>query len=169
MSALSRCIFRCGADHVWCDVRSPARAGGGGTASRVPPGRLDCDGQLDAGRVCRQNVSTHRQISTASSGRSRTGTLGRRGDSATALLEESIRVSLTRQKVLFDYPFPPDEVVAFFRQYFGPTQMAFKRLDPGGQAALASQLESLWREHNRAGTGRTRVEVEYLDVRAIRS
>lgn len=83
--------------------------------------------------------------------------------------KEVSELSLTREKVLFDYPFPPDEVVAFFRQYFGPTQMAFKRLDPGGQAALASQLESLWREHNRAGTGRTRVEVEYLDVRAIRS
>jgi SAM-dependent methyltransferase len=76
---------------------------------------------------------------------------------------------LTRHKVSVDYPFPPNEVVAFFRQYFGPTQMAFNRLDPVGQATLASQLESLWKEHNRAGDGRTSVEVEYLDVRAIRA
>jgi SAM-dependent methyltransferase len=78
-------------------------------------------------------------------------------------------LSLTRRKVSLDYPFPPNEVVAFFRQYFGPTQTAFKRLDPDGQAALASGLESLWKEHNRAGNDRTSVEVEYLDVRAIRA
>jgi hypothetical protein len=78
-------------------------------------------------------------------------------------------LSLTRHKVLVDYPFPPNEVVAFFRQYFGPTQAAFKRLDADGQVALASQLESLWAEHNRAGSDRTSVEVEYLDVRAIRA
>jgi ubiquinone/menaquinone biosynthesis C-methylase UbiE len=78
-------------------------------------------------------------------------------------------LSLTRQKIALDYPFPPKEVVAFFRQYFGPTQTAFKRLDADGQAALASGLESLWKEHNRAGNGRTSVEAEYLDVRAIRS
>jgi hypothetical protein len=76
-------------------------------------------------------------------------------------------LSLTRHQISFEYPFPPNEVVAFFRQYFGPTQTAFKRLDPGGQAALASALESLWKEHNRAGNDRTSVEVEYLDVRAI--
>lgn len=76
-------------------------------------------------------------------------------------------LSLTRRQISFEYPVPPNEVVAFFRQYFGPTQTAFKRLDPGGQAALASALESLWKEHNRAGNDRTSVEVEYLDVRAI--
>jgi SAM-dependent methyltransferase len=78
-------------------------------------------------------------------------------------------LSLTRQKILLDYPFPPNEVVSFFRQYFGPTQTAFKRLDAGGQAALTSGLESLWEEHNRAGSDRTSVEAEYLDVRAIRA
>jgi SAM-dependent methyltransferase len=83
--------------------------------------------------------------------------------------KEVSNLSLTRRKVSFDYPFPPNEVVAFFRQYFGPTQTAFSRLDPNGQAALASALELLWTEHNRAGNGRTSVEAEYLDVRAIRA
>jgi ubiquinone/menaquinone biosynthesis C-methylase UbiE len=76
-------------------------------------------------------------------------------------------LSLTRHQISFEYPFPPNEVVAFFQQYFGPTQMAFKRLDPDGQVALASALKSLWKEHNRAGNDKTSVEVEYLDVRAI--
>ncbi len=94
------------------------------------------------------------------------------GDEATVrrrLSQGVSSLSLTRQTISLDYPFSPNEVVAFFRQYFGPTQTAFKRLDADGQAALASGLESLWKEHNRAGKDRTSVEVEYLDVRAIRA
>jgi SAM-dependent methyltransferase len=77
-------------------------------------------------------------------------------------------LTLTRQMASLDYPFRPNEVVAFFRQYFGPTHTAFRRLDAEGQATLASGLESLWIEHNRAGNDRTSVEAEYLEVRAIR-
>jgi SAM-dependent methyltransferase len=76
---------------------------------------------------------------------------------------------LTRQSMEFLYPFPPKETVAFFRQYFGPTRMAFSRLDQAGQAALAAQLEALWTEYNTANDGSTRIEGEYLDVRAIRA
>jgi ubiquinone/menaquinone biosynthesis C-methylase UbiE len=79
------------------------------------------------------------------------------------------KLTLTPQKISFDYPFPPKEVVAFFRQYFGPTQTAFKRLDSAGQLELTMQLEALWKEYNRAIDGTTSVEVEYLDVRAIRA
>lgn len=77
------------------------------------------------------------------------------------------KLNLTRHKAVFDYPFSPREVVGFFRQYFGPTQATFARLDKQGQSQLASRLESLWAEHNTASDGRTRVEAEYLDVRAI--
>jgi ubiquinone/menaquinone biosynthesis C-methylase UbiE len=79
------------------------------------------------------------------------------------------KLSLTQQKAVFDYPFSPKEVVEFFRQYFGPTQATFSRLDEHGQSELASRLESLWTEHNTATDGRTRIEAEYLDVRAIRA
>src|SRR5712671_2405809 len=78
-------------------------------------------------------------------------------------------LSLTRQQMQFSYPLAPKEVVAFFRQYFGPTQMAFSRLDQAGQTALAAQLEALWTEYNTANDGSTRIEGEYLDVRAIRA
>ena len=40
----------------------------------------------------------------------------------------------------FEMQTSPAGAVAFFRQYFGPTQMAFNRLDEGGQAALAEDL-----------------------------
>jgi len=77
------------------------------------------------------------------------------------------QLTLTRQQVKFHYPFAPREVVRFFRQYFGPTQVTFARLDQSGQSELASRLESLWTEHNTARDGSTKVEAEYLDVRAI--
>ena len=67
------------------------------------------------------------------------------------------------------YPFPPKATVEFFRRYFGPTQMAFARLDATRQATLAARLESLWTEHNTATDGTTAVEGEYLEVRAIRT
>jgi SAM-dependent methyltransferase len=79
------------------------------------------------------------------------------------------QISCTRQAAHIAYPFPPKEVVNFFRQYFGPTQMAFSKLDEAGQANLASQLEALWAEHNTGENGKTDVEAEYLEVRAIRA
>jgi ubiquinone/menaquinone biosynthesis C-methylase UbiE len=79
------------------------------------------------------------------------------------------KLSLTRHKAVFEFPFSPKEVVGFFRQYFGPTQAAFSRLDRHGQSELAFRLESLWAEHNTASDGGTRIEAEYLDVRATRA
>ena len=76
---------------------------------------------------------------------------------------------LTRKMYPMKYPFPPSEVVEFFRTYYGPSNRAFAALDPDRQAALRSDLEQLWSEHNQAGDGRTEVEAEYLEVAAIRS
>jgi SAM-dependent methyltransferase len=79
------------------------------------------------------------------------------------------QISCTRRKMRIAYPFSPKETVDFFRRYFGPTQMAFLRLDAAGQATLAARLESLWMEQNTATDGTTAVEGEYLEVRAVRS
>ena len=79
------------------------------------------------------------------------------------------QIQCTRQNAHFQYPFPPREIVSFFRRYFGPTQTAFARLDEAGQAALAADLESLWAEHNMSNDGNTSVHAEYLDVRAVRA
>lgn len=75
----------------------------------------------------------------------------------------------TRRFAEFDYPFPPAEVVAFFRRYFGPTQAAFNRLDEAGQQGLARDLEALWAAHNEGGADKTRVKAEYLEVVATRA
>jgi SAM-dependent methyltransferase len=78
-------------------------------------------------------------------------------------------IRTTRHMLEFDYPFPPADVVQFFRQYFGPTQVAFSRLPTAEQASYTSDLENLWRENNLAPQGRTSVRAEYLEVIAIRS
>lgn len=71
----------------------------------------------------------------------------------------------------FDLPTSPAGAVDFFRKYFGPTQMAFNRLDEAGQAALARDLESLWSGANAAGdpASHTLIHNEYLQVTAIRA
>jgi hypothetical protein len=94
------------------------------------------------------------------------------GDEATVrqrLSPGTSRLELNREKFWLHYPFGPAETVGFFRQYFGPTQVVFSGLDQAGQTALAAQLEALWSGHNTATDGTTRVETEYLDVRAIRA
>jgi ubiquinone/menaquinone biosynthesis C-methylase UbiE len=77
-------------------------------------------------------------------------------------------LSLTRRQYLFSYPFPPSEVVEFFRRYYGPTNRAFASLDEEGQTRLRQELEMLWSAHNRAEANCTTVFAEYLEVIGIR-
>ena len=71
----------------------------------------------------------------------------------------------------FDFPMSAAGVVAFFREYFGPTKMAFERLDEEWQARLAADLEKLWDGANVAEdkTNRTVTRNEYLQVRAVKN
>lgn len=75
----------------------------------------------------------------------------------------------TKRSYTFSYPFPPDEVVEFFRLYYGPTNQAFASLDVEGQAQLRQELETLWEAHNRAGANCTTVFAEYLEVVGVRN
>jgi SAM-dependent methyltransferase len=70
----------------------------------------------------------------------------------------------------FDMPMDAAGAVAFFRKYFGPTQMTFNRLDEAGQAAFAADLEELWSSNNIAAdpTVQTLLKNEYLQVIATR-
>jgi SAM-dependent methyltransferase len=78
-------------------------------------------------------------------------------------------LSLMRRQYLFDYPFPPSEVVEFFRLYYGPTNRAFASLDDEGQTQLRQELETLWAAHNRGGADCTTVLAEYLEVVGVRN
>jgi SAM-dependent methyltransferase len=90
------------------------------------------------------------------------------GDEAVARLRltaHSVRVDRTERRIiLFDYPLPPRDVVQFFRDYFGPTKVAFSRLNEADQIAYRDDLEKLWAEHNEARSGSTLIQNEYLEV-----
>ncbi len=93
------------------------------------------------------------------------------GDEATVGARFGDRVgelALTRRMYRFDYPFPPSEVVEFFRIHYGPMYHAFAALDADGQRRLRSELVALWSEHNRSKNGNTEVDGEYLHVVARR-
>jgi SAM-dependent methyltransferase len=75
---------------------------------------------------------------------------------------------ITRRMYPMEYPFPPADVVEFFRTYYGPTNRAFAALDAAGQAALRADLENLWTEHNERSGDETRVQSEYLEVIGVR-
>lgn len=79
------------------------------------------------------------------------------------------RIDIARRTVEMEFPFPPREVVQLFRDYFGPTQVAFSRLDPSQQSAYAADLENLWREHNTSSSESTVIQNEYLEVIATRA
>jgi hypothetical protein len=76
---------------------------------------------------------------------------------------------MTRRHYNFTYPFPPAEVVEFFRQYYGPTNRAFASLDETAGQQLREELEELWSAHNRGGDELTVVSSEYLEVIAVRA
>lgn len=70
---------------------------------------------------------------------------------------------------MFNYPFPPAEVVEFFRRYYGPTNRAFASLDANAAIELRDALETLWSTSNLASDGITVVPAEYLEVVATRA
>jgi SAM-dependent methyltransferase len=77
-------------------------------------------------------------------------------------------LKLTPRLYRFEYPFPPDAVVEFFRVNYGPMSRAFASLDASGQKILRSELIRLWSEHNTAAGNTTLVNSEYLEVVATR-
>ena len=96
------------------------------------------------------------------------------GDEATVRERLEPHFSEIRTELIpidFDMPTNAAGAVAFFRKYFGPTQMAFSRLDEDGQTAFALDLEALWAGANVAEDKENRVLIrnEYLQVVAVRS
>ena len=67
----------------------------------------------------------------------------------------------------FDYPFPAEDVVEWFRLFYGPVNHAFASLDAGKQRQLRREMVELWRSHNRGTDHVTVVDAEYLSVIAV--
>jgi len=78
-------------------------------------------------------------------------------------------LQLRRVNYRFDYAFPPEGVVDFFRENYGPANRAFAALSAPDHASLFTALVDLWSRANESGTlGRTLVNAEYLEVVATR-
>ncbi|HSD76932.1 MAG TPA: methyltransferase domain-containing protein [Solirubrobacteraceae bacterium] len=62
--------------------------------------------------------------------------------------------------------------VDFFRDFYGPTHVAFGKLDDAGKVALERDLLALVREHDRLGLGDgapVAIDAEYVEAIAIRA
>jgi SAM-dependent methyltransferase len=87
-----------------------------------------------------------------------------------ALLGSGISsLDLTRRNTVLNFPFPPSEVVQFFRLYYGPANRAFASLNRAGRLRLQAQMEVLWSTHNAAKGGLTKVDAEWLELVAKRA
>ena len=94
------------------------------------------------------------------------------GDEATVRQRVGIGLSnlrLVRRHYVLSYPFPPVDVVEFFRLYYGPVNRAFASLNADGCERLRLDLEGLWSSHNRTGIECTMVHAEYLEVIGTRA
>lgn len=76
-------------------------------------------------------------------------------------------LKLARRAYRFHYPFAPQGVVDYYREYFGPINLAFATLDAEGAKDLRRELERLWARYNQASNGDTTVDAELLEVVAV--
>jgi SAM-dependent methyltransferase len=77
---------------------------------------------------------------------------------------------LQAERRQFVQRFPsPEFGLEYMRKWFGPTKMAFARLDADGQAAMTADMVDLYSRHNMAGDGAVVAPATYLEVVATRA
>jgi SAM-dependent methyltransferase len=75
------------------------------------------------------------------------------------------RVSLSRETWAFVHPGSPEELLANFRDYYGPTMNAYASAAADGRTeSLHAELEELFNRANTAADGSTRIPATYLRV-----
>jgi ubiquinone/menaquinone biosynthesis C-methylase UbiE len=76
------------------------------------------------------------------------------------------RVTCVRDTYTFNYPNPPADLVAAFRNYYGPTMNAFEAAEKNGRAAdLQKELVALFENQNQSPTpGTTSIPATFLRV-----
>jgi SAM-dependent methyltransferase len=75
------------------------------------------------------------------------------------------RVSFERDTWTFNYPGSPSELVAEFRNYYGPTMKAFAAASADGRDGdLQNELEELFEEQNTSESGDTSISATFLRV-----
>jgi hypothetical protein len=75
------------------------------------------------------------------------------------------RISCARRTWTFAHPGSPAELLALFRDYYGPTMNAYAAAAADGRAAvLHAELEELFERENTATDGSTSIPATYLRV-----
>jgi SAM-dependent methyltransferase len=75
------------------------------------------------------------------------------------------QISLRRETYRFVYPAAPNQLVAAFRSYYGPTMNAFEAAQAAGRAdSLQVELEALFNSQNTSANGSTSIPATYLRV-----
>lgn len=80
-------------------------------------------------------------------------------------------VSFLKDTYTFNFPGSPQEFVAAFRRYYGPTMNAFDAAEKSGRATdLQSELETLFNSQNKSPTkGATSIPATFLRVTVARN
>ncbi|HYX34687.1 MAG TPA: class I SAM-dependent methyltransferase [Oligoflexus sp.] len=78
-------------------------------------------------------------------------------------------LQISRHSYPLDFPFPPETVVDFFIEYYGPTNRAYAQLNEQGRDQFRKDLIDLWQRNNVAANGTTQVPSEYIVVTGIRA
>ena len=75
------------------------------------------------------------------------------------------KISCAKDTYSFNHPGPSSELVALFRNYYGPTMNAFDAASKNGKAAdLQRELEELFARQNTAGKDKTSIPATFLRV-----
>jgi len=76
------------------------------------------------------------------------------------------RISLERDTYTFNFPGSPSQLLAEFRNYYGPTMNAFEAAAAnGGEADLQAELDALFNSQNESlGEDATSIPATYLRV-----
>jgi SAM-dependent methyltransferase len=75
-----------------------------------------------------------------------------------------------RATYVFRSPAPPRELLQTFKQYYGPTMIAFEAASKDDRAdQLETELAELFVQYNRAGTDRTEIPATFLKVTVTKS
>jgi ubiquinone/menaquinone biosynthesis C-methylase UbiE len=79
-------------------------------------------------------------------------------------------ITFLRDTYVFNYPHSPAEVVALFRNYYGPTMNAFDAAEKAGRSAeLQKELEDLFQRQNQsANKEHTSIPATFLRVTVVR-
>jgi len=80
-------------------------------------------------------------------------------------------VGATFQRAIwfFRHGGPPAELLAIFRNYYGPTMNAFEAAaNTGREAELEAELTALFEAQNRGGDARTEIPATFLKVTVVK-